>query len=92
MTTANQMIFRFCAEKKVLGLGVKEGRPFRQSFAPKVYETAVKIRSGNYEEIVGIESYVSSSFAANLHEFARSFKLIRVKSREFAAKNLVDLC
>jgi hypothetical protein len=35
-------------------LGVKEGRPFHQIFAPKVYETAVKNQLGNYEEIVGV--------------------------------------
>jgi len=52
------MIFRFSAEEKVLGLGVKEEKPFHRFFAPKVYETAVKNRSGNYEEIVGVGSVV----------------------------------
>ena len=52
----NQMILRFLPEKKFLDLGVKEGKPFHQWLClhPKVYEMAVKIRSGNYEEIVGV--------------------------------------
>jgi hypothetical protein len=53
---ASQIVFRFILEKKVVGLGVKEGKPFHRFFAPKVYETAVKNRSGNYEEIVGVGS------------------------------------
>lgn len=52
----NQMIFRFFIEKRFRDLGVKEEKPFQQGLFlhPEVYETAVKIRSGNYEEIVGI--------------------------------------
>jgi len=35
IAAVNQIVFRLNAEKKVLGLGVKEGKPFHQFLHPK---------------------------------------------------------
>lgn len=71
-------------------MGVKEGKPFHQIFAPKVYETAVKIRSGNYEEIVGvgIMELVSKTDAG---QFYLLLPRMNTNSRSFTALMLAKI-
>lgn len=52
----DQIILRLLPEKKIFGLDVKEGKPFREwlFLHPEVYEASIGLRLRNYEEIVGI--------------------------------------